>query len=414
VTYKESISWLFNQFPAYQNVGVAAYKPDLDNVLALCKYFKVDYSKLKFIHVAGTNGKGSTSNYLASILQESGTKTGLFTSPHILDFRERIRVNGEMISEQKVLEFCKLIQTTNFDIKPSFFEITWVLALIQFIESDCDICVIETGLGGRLDATNIINPILSVITNIGLDHTAILGNTLAEIAFEKAGIIKRAIPVVLGEKNQETKAVFGSKALEMQTEIYFSEDFKFENTFFPLESYLAQNEKTVRASIAILNKIGFNVSEENILSGLKNVYLNTGFYGRFQQIQEKPKIILDAAHNKHGIEMLLKSISKLKCDKLHIIYGASNDKNLEEIVALFPSEAQLYLTSFSNMRSFSYQELMAFQLDNKKIQKIYPTIHEAFIEVQTSVNENDMLLITGSFFLLSDFFAFFSEKDLLK
>ena len=414
MTYEESISWLFNQFPAYQNVGISAYKPDLDNVLALCKHFKVDYSKLKFIHVAGTNGKGSTSNYLASILQESGTKTGLFTSPHILDFRERIRVNGEMISEQKVLEFCKLIQTSNFDIKPSFFEITWVLALIHFIESDCNICVIETGLGGRLDATNIITPILSVITNIGLDHTAILGNTLAEIAYEKAGIIKNAIPVVLGEKNQETKAVFDSKAQEMQTEIYFSEDFNIDNTFFPEESYLAQNEKTVRASIFIINKKGFKISEENILNGFNNVFKNTGFYGRFQQIQEKPKIILDAAHNKHGIEMLLKSISKLKCDKLHIIYGASNDKNLEEIVALFPSEAQLYLSSFSNLRSFSYQELTDFKSGNKQIQKVFSNIQEAFTEVQTSVNENDMLLITGSFFLLSDFFAFFSEKDLLK
>jgi dihydrofolate synthase / folylpolyglutamate synthase len=411
MTYKESVDWLFSQFPAYQKIGISAYKPDLDNVLALCEYFEVDYSKFKFIHIAGTNGKGSTSNFLASILQESGLKTGLFTSPHILDFRERIRVNGKVISEQKVIDFCEKVQNSQFEVKPSFFEITWLLALIHFIDQSCEICVIETGLGGRLDATNIITPILSIITTIGLDHTAILGNTIEEITFEKAGIIKVGVPVLIGEKNEITQSIFENKAKEMSSKIYFSNDFTFENLHFDKNSYQSKNEKTVRAAIHLLNKYnGFSVTEENSLNGLKFVYKNTGFYGRFQQINESPRIIIDAAHNKQGIEMLIKSCSNFNYERLFIIYGASNDKNMEEILNLFPKNSKLNLCIFSNTRSFNLDELNSFQQENKNISKIYSNIKEAYKDVQTSLNENDMLLITGSFFLLSDFFEFFIKK----
>jgi dihydrofolate synthase/folylpolyglutamate synthase len=410
--YKESVDWLFSQFPAYQKIGISAYKPDLDNVLDLCEFFQVDYSKLKFIHIAGTNGKGSTSNYLASIFQESGLKTGLFTSPHILDFRERIRVNGEVISEQKVIDFCLRVQHSSFEIKPSFFEITWVLALIHFIESECDICVIETGLGGRLDATNIITPILSIITNIGLDHTPILGNSLSEIAFEKAGIIKKDIPVLIGERNIETYKVFIEKAESSKAPIYFSDEFQVENLFFPNESYLSQNEITVKAAIAILNSKQNTISKENITKGLQNVFQNTGFFGRFQQVSENPLILVDAAHNKQGIEKLLDSISNLDFEDLHIIYGASNDKETNNILNLFPENSKVYLTAFSNMRSFTIEELGKIKSQNSRVLKIYNTIEDAFYKIQPSVNEKDILLITGSFFLLSDFFTFFYPKNL--
>lgn len=413
MTYEESVDWLFSQFPAYQKIGISAYKPDLDNVLLLCEYFEVDSSKLKFIHIAGTNGKGSTSNYLASILQESGLKTGLFTSPHILDFRERIRINGKVISEQKVIDFCEKVQNSEFDVKPSFFEITWLLALIHFLDESCKICVIETGLGGRLDATNIITPILSIITTIGLDHTSILGNSLEEIAFEKAGIIKKNVPVLIGEKSSVTQSVFENKAKEMSSKIYFSEDFYFDELFFEENNYQAKNEKTVRAAIHLLNKYNvFSLTAENSFNGFKFVYENTGFYGRFQQISEKPRIIIDAAHNKQGIKMLLKSISNINYERLFIVYGASNDKNIEEILSLFPEDSCLNLCAFSNMRSFSTNELTSFQLQNKNISKIFPSIDKACFDIQTSLNEKDMLLITGSFFLLSDFFDFFSQKNL--
>ncbi|MES2588127.1 MAG: folylpolyglutamate synthase/dihydrofolate synthase family protein [Bacteroidota bacterium] len=414
MTYKESVDWLFEQFPAYQKIGVSAYKPDLGNVLALCDYFEVNYNSLKYIHVAGTNGKGSTSNYLASVLQESNYKTGLFTSPHILDFRERIRVNGEMISEEKVISFCEKIQASNFAVKPSFFEITWVLALIHFIESKCEICVIETGLGGRLDATNIIHPILSIITNISLDHIAILGNTVEEIAFEKAGIIKKHVPVVIGESDSITKTIFEAKATEKESELYFAERFQVEKGLFPTESYLFKNERTVKQAFEVLQKHGFHFTEEQINSGIRNVSQNTGFLGRYQLVSVKPKIIIDAAHNVAGITQLMQNIKLESFEKLHIIYGASNDKNVNEIIDLFPKDCELYLCLFFNQRSLSFEQLEKLKIENERNFGVFTSIIDAFTFVQRTVNENDILLITGSFFLLSDFFEHFSKKDLLK
>lgn len=414
MTYQKTIDWLFQQFPAYQHVGISAYKPDLDNVLALCKHFKVDYSKLKFIHVAGTNGKGSTSNYLASILQESGYKTGLFTSPHILDFRERIRVNGVMISEQKVMDFCAKIQDAKFDVKPSFFEITWILTLLHFIDEQCDICVIETGLGGRLDATNIIQPLLCIITSIGLDHTAILGNTLEKIAFEKAGIIKHKTPVIIGDVNANCLAVFQKKALEEQATLYFYADFKQVKTYFPSATYLAHNESLVRKAVHLLNQTGFDINEQQIEAGLKKVAQNTGFKGRFQILSEKPLIVVDAAHNEDGIKQVLQMLQNYQHRRLLVIYGASNDKDVNSILSLFPLQTHFFLTPFSNQRSLNKEELKALSKKSTFKTKIFAKIEDAFLEAKTIQNEEDILLITGSFFLLSDFFSFFSKKDLLK
>jgi dihydrofolate synthase/folylpolyglutamate synthase len=413
MNYQESVDWLFDQFPAYQKIGVSAYKPDLNNVLELCTYFKVEYSSLKFIHIAGTNGKGSTSNYLASILQEASYKTGLFTSPHILDFRERIRVNGEMISEEKVISFCEEIKNSNFDIKPSFFEITWVLCLIHFVESKCKICVIETGLGGRLDSTNIINPILSIITNISLDHIAILGNTLEEITFEKAGIIKNDIPVLIGECDSISRPIFIEQAKIKSSQIYFSEDFEIGNSFFDINSYLFKNERTIKNAIQLLNLHGLKIERSLINKGLKNVSRNTGFIGRYQEIARNPKIIVDAAHNIAGISELIKTIKTEKFENLHIIYGASNDKDALEILNLLPTNCNLYLCTFSNQRSLTFEQLKELNVKINQKSQIFSSVKESFNYVQNTVNENDIILITGSFFLLIYFFDFFSKKELL-
>ena len=301
MTYAESVDWLFAQFPAYQKIGVSAYKPDLDNVLALCDYYRVDYSRLKFIHIAGTNGKGSAANYLASILQENGLKTGLFTSPHILDFRERIRVNGNMIPEEQVIAFCELVRQSDFSVQPSFFEITWILALRHFLAENCEICVIETGLGGRLDATNIITPLLSYISNIGLDHTSILGDSLEKIAAEKAGIIKMGVPVLIGEYNPKTQPVFEEKAQKMDAPLFWSDDFHFEQYVFPEGTYPRKNEHKVRALIQLLNTLHFSISPEECERGFRNVAQNTGFRGRFQQISGKSCTVIDAAPNADGV-----------------------------------------------------------------------------------------------------------------
>jgi dihydrofolate synthase/folylpolyglutamate synthase len=421
MTYEKSISWLFSQFPAYQNVGISAYKPDLNNVIELCNHFNVNFSTLKFIHIAGTNGKGSTSNYLASILQESGFKIGLFTSPHILDFRERIRINGKMISKSKVTNFCKLIQKSSFNIKPSFFEITWVLALISFLNEKCDFCVIETGLGGRLDATNIINPILSIITSIGLDHTAILGKTLKEIAYEKAGIIKPNVPVILGEMDSISKEIMIEKAILIKSKLFTFDSYYNEQTYFPNESFLAKNELIVRKAIEVIKDVKIenlkknalkSISKLNIEMGLKNVYKNTGFFGRFQYISTKPKIIIDAAHNVDGIIALMKLINTIKHSNLIVIYGTSNDKNVEEIIPLFNPNSILLLTRFNNQRSLKFDELISLKNNIKNKTIVFNSISESYEYAKSIQKEDDILLLTGSFFLLSDFFGFFSKKDL--
>jgi dihydrofolate synthase/folylpolyglutamate synthase len=414
MTYEESIDWLFSQFPAYQKVGVLAYKPDLDNVKALCAHFDVNYNSLKCIHIAGTNGKGSTSNYLASFLQENNYKTGLFTSPHIQDFRERIRVDGTMISEERVISFCKEIQANTFEIQPSFFEITFVLALIHFIQSSCDFCVIEVGLGGRLDATNIITPILSVITNVSLDHISILGNTIEEIAFEKAGIIKEKIPVVVGKKDSLYVSIFSEIAASKHSQLFFAEDDTEGENFFPKSIYPYKNERLIRKVIQVLQDMSFVLDINLISKAFTNLHKNTGFYGRFQLISEEPRIIVDAAHNADGINELVKSIQSFNYAKLHIIYGASNDKDCNEIISLFPAESELYLCPFSNSRSLKKGELEQLSKDLRKKVKIFNSIEETFLFCQNTVNKEDTLLITGSFFLLSDFFEFFPKINLQK
>lgn len=405
-SYQEIIDWLFQQFPSYQAIGAAAYKPDLGNIIHLLDELGNPEKELRFIHVAGSNGKGSTSSLLASILKESGEKVGLFTSPHIQDFRERIRVNGEMISEQSVIDFCRPFQLNQLSIEPSFFEITFAMALEHFKKEACTICVIETGLGGRLDATNCITPLLSVITNISLEHTQFLGNILEEIAFEKAGIVKPSVPVIIGETKEETKDVFSQQAKLKKSPIYWAEDFTIKETVdFPLlGSYQRNNFKTVLCALEILKQKGFSITQETIQRGLNHLPQNTGFYGRMQLISKEPNLILDVSHNVDGIQKTLESIQHINQGQLHIIYGTSSDKNYEEIVDLFPSDAQLYLSTFTNLRSISIEQIKELIEKKQMDAKHFSNVKEAINAAQLTANKEDTILVFGSFFLISDFF----------
>lgn len=405
-TYSETIDWLFQQFPAYHKIGAAAFKPDTDNCIRLCSLFGNPQEQLRFIHIAGTNGKGSTSSMLASILQESGKKTGLFTSPHIEDFRERIRVNGQMISETEIVDFCEKIKNLQLDFEPSFFEITWVMTLVHFTKEQCEICVIETGLGGRLDATNLITPILSIITNIGLEHTNFLGDTLAKIAFEKAGIIKHNIPVIIGETLPETLPVFEKTANEKQAPLHFAENQKttLPSNFPLLGSYQEKNFKIIQTAIPILNELKFSITEEHIIKGLQHLSQNTGFRGRMQVISTSPLTIMDVSHNYDGIKATLESIKHLVKGKLHIVYGTSADKDLASIFTLFPSDASYYFTEFNNERSAKIDQLQLKAEEFNLKADFFQKATSALSKAQSTANKEDTILIFGSFFLISDFF----------
>lgn len=405
-SYTEAISWLFQQFPSYQNIGASAYKPDLGNIHALCQLFDSPQDALRFVHVAGTNGKGSTSSMLASILTASGEKVGLYTSPHIIDFRERIRINGEKISEKAVVEFCESVKKANLKFEPSFFEITFAMALVHFKKEKCSICVIETGLGGRLDATNIITPLVSVITNISLEHTQFLGNSIAEIAREKAGIIKPNVPVVIGETSVETKPIFSSIAHKNQSELTWCEDQRFSTSFtIPLlGNYQKNNFRNVLCTLTILKSKGFHVTDEIIESGLKDLFKNTGFFGRMQVIETTPLTILDVSHNVDGIQKTLETVKTLNKGKLYIIYGTSSDKDYTEILSLFPKNASLFLCTFSNQRSLTHEQMLQLAATIDPTPKIFTNIHEAIKTAQSTANKEDTILVFGSFFLISDFF----------
>ena len=325
--YEAAITWLFNQFPSYQQQGALAYKPDLGNIKALLLALNAPQKQLPFIHIAGTNGKGSCSSLLASILTAHGERVGLFTSPHLFDFRERIRINGITISESYVISFCNTIQKLDLTISPSFFEITFAMALRYFAEQHCSICVIETGLGGRLDATNIITPLVCLITNIGLDHTQFLGDTLEAIASEKAGIIKEEIPVVISETQEETERVFRAKASTLHAPIVFADQVKHMTDIFTiplLGAHQQRNFNAVNAVLEILHqKQRIQLNSERVQLGLDQLLENTGFRGRLQRLKTKPTVFADVSHNVPGIKETLQTIRTLQTGKTHIIFGAS-------------------------------------------------------------------------------------------
>ena len=393
-TYQESIAWLFSRFPSYQNLGAAAYKPGLERVYQLLDILDIDAHQIPSIHVAGTNGKGSTAAYCSSLLIEQGYKVGLFTSPHIYDFSERIRVNGLPISQSAVIAFCRRYQTLNVDIDASFFELTFALALAHFQTENCDYIVIETGLGGRLDATNILMPKVSVITNIALDHQDLLGDTIAQIAQEKAGIIKQKTPVVIGDKSLATQTIFQEKASLLNAPIYFSEDIQFEISQLPLLGYQKNNFNT---ALLALQKIGFEFSPDQQLSSLENLRSNTGFFGRLDVIQTNPKIIIDVSHNPAGITATLPLIENECEGQLYILYGAAKDKDASEILTLFPNHAVVAACIFSNPRSKNLQEWQSLG-----VQTVYNNLPQALEDIKKQMQPTDLLWVTGSFFLISD------------
>lgn len=404
MNYQETVNWMFNQLSLYQLQGAIAYKEDLTNTILLSKYLGNPENNLKFIHVAGTNGKGSTSHLLASVLQEAGYKVGLYTSPHLIDFRERIKINGIEISEDFVCEF--IAKHKNFfetnDL--SFFEMTVGLAFDYFKNEKIDIAIIEVGMGGRLDSTNIITPLLSVITNIGKDHTQFLGTTFKSIATEKAGIIKQHIPVIIGEYTSETKPVFLAKANETKSEIYFASDLISDD--FPSDligAYQISNKKTALQALRVLNsqKV-FEVSEEIIKTGFLNVVKNTGLQGRWQQLNSVPKVICDTAHNKHGLEIVLNQLQKEAFDTLHFVFGVVNDKDLDEILPLFPKKAIYYFCKPNIPRGLDAallsQKALGFGLHGK----VFNSVSEAYQNALRSATESDFIYIGGSTFVVGE------------
>ncbi len=403
LTYQETISWLFQQFPSYQHIGGKAYKPGLENTERLLAHFGNPQQDLTFIHVAGTNGKGSTCSMLASILTEAGNTVGLFTSPHIRDFRERIRVNGKMASEEFVIACTQQIKSADLGIQPSFFEISFLMALLYFKKSGCNVCVIETGLGGRLDATNCITPLISLITNISIEHTQFLGTTIREIAREKAGIIKNGIPVVVGEREEASSGIFDQTAKEKNAPLVYASDeaIPVPPAFPLLGSYQQSNYRLVRKALEVLHPV-FPVTEKEIASGLANLAGNTGFYGRMQVAEKNPLVIFDVSHNEAGIKATLDYFKEP--DKLIIVYGTSADKNLDAIFRLFPQEARYFFTEFKNERSASIEQLKQFSLKNNLAATFYSESLDALTGAKNIANKEDTILVFGSFFLISDFF----------
>ena len=404
MTYQETLDWLFNQLPMYQLQGASAYKKDLTNVHILMDYLGHPEKKLQCIHVAGTNGKGSCSHMLASVLQEAGYKVGLYTSPHLKDFRERIKINGVMIPEDFVCDFVNQHQSFFEANDMSFFEMSVGLAFDYFAKEKIDIAVIEVGMGGRLDATNIITPLVSVITNIGLDHTQFLGNTLAAIASEKAGIIKSNIPVVIGEFTTETQPVFLAKAKENKSNLYFASDLITTEYLSDLiGDYQVHNKKTVIQTLTVLNQhTAFQTNEAHWKTGLSQVVKNTGLQGRWQQLNELPKTICDTAHNTQGLTIVLKQIQKESFDQLHIVLGVVNDKDLDEVLPLFPKNAEYYFCKPNIPRGLEAtilaQKAAQFGLNGK----IYNSVSAAYAKAKQNAQPADFIYVGGSTFVVAE------------
>lgn len=387
----------------YQRQGAANYKIDLSKIQLLSEYLGEPHEQFKSIHVAGTNGKGSTSHMLASVLQEAGYTVGLYTSPHLKDFRERMRRNGEVVSKQFVMGFIKKHKAFFEAHQLSFFEMTVGMAFAYFAQKKVDIAIIEVGLGGRLDATNIITPVLSVITNIGLDHTQFLGTTLEQIATEKAGIIKEGVPVVIGEYQKETKPVFSTLSRKRNAPLHKAYDFDL----MPMQSdlkgkYQKKNMRTVQVAISVLQKQGFAVGIQHIAKGLKAVVQNTGLLGRWQVLQEKPKIVCDTGHNADGLKYVMQQLSQEKYRKLHIVLGVVSDKDLEAILPLFPTYATYYFCKPDIPRGMEVQQLRKTAQTYRLMGKAYPTVNEALEIAKKAASPADFIFVGGSTFVVAE------------
>jgi len=403
MTYQDTINWLFAQLPMYQNQGKTAYKIDLSNTLLLANHLNNPEERFKSVHVAGTNGKGSTSHMLASILQEAGYKVGLYTSPHLKDFRERIKINGQEIEEDDVVKFVAQNKSFFECHALSFFEMTVGLAFQYFADQHVDIAIIEVGLGGRLDSTNIITPELSVITNIDLDHTQFLGDSLHAIAKEKGGIIKPNIPVVIGETQKETKPVFEAIAKENQADITFADDSELKAYKSDLKGrYQTNNIKTVLAAINQLQNKGFSVSEQAIYKGLLNVVKNTGLLGRWQILHERPKVICDTAHNTSGLSYTMKQLLDEPHESLHIVFGVVNDKDLSSIVDVLPKQATYYFCKPNIPRGYNAHDLKR-ELNSHGCQGMaYDSVNEAYKSALKQADANAVIYVGGSTFVVAE------------
>lgn len=430
MNYQETIEYLYNITPLFQNVGKAAYKEGLDNTLKLDAFFEHPHKKFKTIHIAGTNGKGSCSHTIAAILQSAGYKTGLYTSPHLVDFSERIRVNGNPIEKNFVVKFVEENKYFFEPLHPSFFELTTSMAFLYFAHKEVDVAVIEVGLGGRLDCTNVIHPDLSIITNISFDHTQFLGHTLSAIASEKAGIIKENTPVIIGEYNSETREVFENKARQMNANIIFAEDSKLiteavhtddghfiyqssliDNLYGELcGNYQLKNTNTILNSIIKLKDLGYKINEQNIREGFKNVCQLTGLMGRWQKLEDNPTIICDTGHNIGGIEYITEQLSKMKYDKLHIVIGMVNDKDINGVISLLPKNAVYYFTQASVKRALPAEEIKKIGNSHGLKGEAYKNVKEALYAAKQNASEKDMIFVGGSTFIVADLIVLYSIK----
>ena len=434
MTYDETVQYLFNCAPPFQQVGGAAYKEGLSTTIALDNHLGNPHRRYRTIHVAGTNGKGSTSSTLAAVLQESGYKVGLYTSPHLVDFRERIKVNGKVASKEYVIGFVEAHREFFEPLSPSFFELTTAMAFNYFAEQEVDVAVIEVGLGGRLDCTNIITPELSIITNISLDHTQFLGNTLAEIAAEKAGIIKPGISVVIGETTPETKAMFSRKAAGTGAPLYFAEEEALlqEATPLPQGGYRystkpfgeiegelggycqTKNTNTLLSAITKLQEQGFAISDDAVRKGFTNVCSTTGFTGRWQTIDNAPRTVCDAGHNTGGIKYIVEQLEResKQHTRLRIVFGMVNDKDISSVLAMMPRDASYYFTQASIKRAMPADELERKAAGYGLVGGHYPTVMEALQAAKADSATSDFIFVGGSCFIVADLLSGIIERQI--
>lgn len=437
--YEAALDYLMNQLPVYQKTGKSAYRGDLSNALQLDAHVGHAHQQFPSIHIAGTNGKGSVSSMLASVLQESGYRTGLFTSPHLLDFRERIRINGQCIDKKFVTEFVSRHHVFFQQLSPSFFEISVFLAFSYFASRDVDIAIIETGLGGRLDTTNIISPILTVITNIGMDHTQILGGTLEKIAREKAGIIKDTTPLVVGRTQVETLPIFTCEARKKQAPIYIADKLyktvsvETSNNPHPETSFTTEDQQTTQQqiwqsdlsgecqaeninttlqSIELLREAGYSIAKQAVQSGLQQVIRNTGLLGRWQTIASRPDVICDVAHNHDGLSRIMKAIEALTHPRKHLLLGFVDDKELDGLWSLLPKDCQIYLSAPSIERRMPLDKLLQ-QAEKKqvRISAHFGSVAEAYEKLREQCQPDDLLFVGGSTFMVSDLLSHLNQLD---
>lgn len=424
-SYKKVINFLYEKLPMFQRDGRSAYKANLDNSIELDNHFNNPHKNFKTIHVGGTNGKGSVSHIIASVLQEAGYKVGLYTSPHLKDFRERIKINGEMISEDDVVDFVNDNYEMIKNISPSFFELTVSMAFSYFAQKEVDFAVVEVGLGGRLDSTNVVTPEISVITNVGIDHVSILGDNIKTIAVEKAGIIKENKPVVIGKHNIESDEVFNNKAADLNSEIYYSQDFyqiemmeisnnyrrviskdkdgNITELFIPLLGLYQQNNLSLVLKVAdVLIEKGYSLNKDIIAKGVENVVKNTNLLGRWQIINESPKIIVDTGHNEDAILNIFNQINEENYQNLHVIFGMADDKEIDNVLALLPKEAIYHFVNADSPRSILASELRNRALKFDLYGESYPSVNSALNYVKNIAGLKDLIFIGGSTFVVAE------------